>query len=350
MRAWRVHEYGRPRDVLRLEEVARPEPEPGEVRVQVAAITLNYNDLDGITGRYLTVRPPLPFVPGMEVLGVVDAAGAGAEEWLGRRVCAIPRGAFGGYAEWAVAPAAGVFEMPEDLSDDEAAAIYFPFHLSWLGLFERARLVAGETVLIHAAAGGVGSAAVQLARHAGARVIATAGSAEKLALCRELGAEVTIDYRNEPFAERVNEATDGRGADVVFDSVGGPVTEQSLRCLGFGGRLLVVGFAGGIEAEERASITPRPLCFGNFSLLGVCHAYVDDPVAFRRQTGFNFPSHEDGERVHGEVLALIRKGSVRPVIGQRGTFEDLPAAFDAVQDRTSVGRSVLLVGEGGSER
>jgi NADPH:quinone reductase len=344
MLAWRVHEYGAPRDVLRLEEVPAPEPGEREVRVRVAAITLNYNDLDGILGRYRTVRPGLPFIPGMEVLGVVDAAGPGAEEWVGRRVCAIPNGAFGGYAELAVCPAASAFVMPADLPDEEAAAIYFPFHLSWLALFERARLAKGESVLIHAAAGGVGSAAVQLARHAGARVFATAGSEAKLALCRELGAEIAINYREQDFAEVVNEATGGRGVDVVFDSVGGPVTAQSFRCMAMHARLLAVGFASGIEAEDETALTPRPLLFGNFSLLGVCHAYVEDPLAFRRATGFNFPSHADGERLHEQVLDLLRSGAIRAVVGQRASFADLPAAFDAISSRESTGRTVIALG------
>ena len=341
MKAWRLHEYGAPRDVLRLEEVPAPVPGPREIRVRVAAITLNYNDVDGIQGRYLTVRPPRPYVPGMEVLGRVEAAGPGAEHWLGKRVCAIPGTGFGGYAEQAVCPAACAFEMPEDLPDAEAAAIFFPFHLSWFSLFERGRLARGESVLIHAAAGGIGSAAVQLARQAGARVFATAGSDEKLALCRELGAEVAINYRKDAFDDLVNEATGGRGVDVVFDSVGGDVTVQSFRCMAFNGRLLTLGFASGIEVEDQATFTPRPLLFGNFSLVGVCWTYMDDPLAVRRQSGWNFPSHEDGVRVHGEVLELLRRGAVRPVVGQRARFADLPAAFDAVIDRTTIGRSVI---------
>jgi NADPH2:quinone reductase len=343
MRAWRVHAYGKPRDVLHLEEVPRPDPGPGEIRIHVSAITLNYNDLDGILGRYRTVKPPLPFIPGMEVLGRVDAAGAGAESWLGKRVCAIPNGAFGGYAEWAIGAPAAAFEMPDELSDADAAALYFPYHLAWLGLFERGGLRANESVLIHAAAGGVGSAALQLAHHAGARVFATAGSDDKLALCRALGAEVAIDYRSGAFADLVNRETSGRGVDVIFDPVGGSVTTESMRCLAFNGRLLLVGFAAGIEAEDEATLTPRPLMFGNFSLMGVCHAYVDDPIAFRRETGFNFPSKTEGERVHREVLGLVKAGAVRPVVGQRHRFEALPAAFDAVVDRTSVGRSVVLL-------
>jgi NADPH2:quinone reductase len=343
MKAWRLHEYGAPRDVLRLEDVPAPEPGAREIRVRVAAITLNYNDLDGITGRYLTIRPPLPYVPGMEVLGRVEAAGPGAEPWVGKRVCAIPNGGFGGYAQQAICPAACAFEMPDDLPDPEAAAIFYPFHLSWYSLFERGRLARGETAVIHAAAGGIGSAAVQLAHHAGARVIATAGSDAKLALCRELGADLAINYRKDSFADLVNDATDGRGADVVFDSVGGETTVQSFRCMAFGGRLLSLGFASGIEAEDQATFTPRPLLFGNFSLVGVCWAYMDDPLAFRRQTGFNFPSHQDGESIHREVLALVRRGAIRPLVGQRADFADLPAAFDAVIRRETIGRTVILV-------
>jgi NADPH2:quinone reductase len=329
--------------VLRLDDVPLPVPAEREVRVRVRAITLNYNELDGITGRYLTIRPPLPFIPGMEVLGRVDAAGAGAEHWIGKRVCATPNGGFGGYAEATVCPAASVFEMPEDIPDADAAGVFFPFHLSWFSLFERGRLAAGETVLIHAAAGGIGSGAVQLARNAGARVFATAGSDEKLALCEELGADVAINYRKDSFADRVNDLTDGRGVDVVFDSVGGDTTVQSFRCMAFHGRLLSLGFASGIEAEDEATLTPRPLLFGNFALVGVCWAYMEDPIALRRQTGWNFPSHEEGERWHREILARLRRGAIRPVIGQRARFVDLPAAFDAVISRQSVGRSVILL-------
>ncbi len=127
----------------------------------------------------------------------------------------------------------------------------------------------------------------------------------------------------------------------MFDSLGGEVTEQSFRCMAFGARLLAVGFAAGIEAEGETALTPRPLLFGNFSLMGVCHAYVDDPLAFRRQTGFNFPSHEDGVRVHREVIELLRQGAFRPVIGQRAPFAELHATFDAVMRRETIGRTVI---------
>jgi NADPH2:quinone reductase len=344
VRAWRVHEFGEPEKALLLDEVPEPVAGPGELLVRVAATTLNFNDVDGVRGRYRTVRPPLPYTPGMEVLGHVEAAGTDAEPWVGRRVVAIPTGAFGGYAELATCPIAMAFEMPPEaeLPDAPAAAIYFPFHLSWLALYERARVQQGETVLIHAAAGGVGSAAVQLAGLAGARVITTAGSSEKVELCRSLGADLAINYRETDFADAVLEATDGRGVDVAFDSVGGAVTTATFRCMAFNGRHLLVGFASGIEAED-AGIVPRPVLFGNFSLCGVCHAYAEDPREFKRVTGYNFPSHADGERVHTRILELIREGQVRPIIGSEVAFTDLPAALQSMADRRTVGRVVVRV-------
>jgi NADPH2:quinone reductase len=344
MRAWRVHEFGEPEDVLRLEEVPAPTAGPGEILVRVAAATLNFNDVDGVRGRYRTVRPPLPYTPGMEVLGLVEETGTGAEAWLGKRVVAVPGGAFGGYAELAVGPGAMAFEMPPDsqLPDTEAAAVYLPFHLSWLALHERARVQAGETVLIHAAAGGVGSAALQLAASAGARVIATAGSAEKVDLCRSLGADVAINYLESDFVEAVLNATDGRGVDVTFDSIGGDVTIGTFRCMAFNGRHLLVGFASGIEAEDEG-IVPRPVLFGNFSLYGVCLAYADDPFALKQISGYNFPSHADGARIHARILELILAGSVRPIVGSEVAFEDLPSGLQSMADRQTVGRTVALV-------
>src|SRR5436190_5441466 len=194
MRAWRVHRYGRPSEALELDDVPEPEPGPGTVRVQSRATVLNYNEVDGCRGRYLTVNPQLPYTLGMEVFGVVDAAGAGAESWIGRRVVATAAGAFGAHAEAVIAPADMVFHAPAALDDAGAAAFFFPFHLAYLGLHERGGLQPGETVLIHAAAGGVGSAAVQLARAAGATVLATAGGPEKVEFVHGLGADIVIDY------------------------------------------------------------------------------------------------------------------------------------------------------------
>jgi NADPH2:quinone reductase len=339
--AWRVHQYGPPHEVLQLDDVDEPQPGDGELKIRVTSVTLNFNDLDGIHGRYKTVPRPVPYIPGMEVLGVVEECGPGAEAWRGRRVVAIPSGAFGGYAEYVVAPASMAFEMPSAMAEPEAAAIFMPFHLAWLALYERAKLQAGETLLVHAGAGGAGSAALQLGVNAGARVFATAGSPEKTKLCLELGAELAINYRDTDFVAAVLDATGGRGVDVAFDAVSGDVTLQTFKCMAFNGRHILAGFASGIEQEDEG-LVPRPVLFGNFSLVGVCHAYVDDPVTFKNLTGgFNFPSHHDGERLHEQLLALFAAGQVRAIVGQEVPFSDLPAALRAMEARQTVGRTVV---------
>lgn len=341
MRAWRVHAAGRPSAVLRLDEVPEPTPGPGEVRVRTTATVCNFNEVDGCHGRYRTVDPPLPYVLGMEGTGIVDAAGAGAEHWLGRRVVATATGAAGAHAEAFVAPSDMVFDAPAVLDDVGAAAFFFPFHLAHLGLIERGRCTAGQTVVVHAAAGGVGSAAVQLAKAAGARVIAVAGGAVKTALARSLGADVVVDHHTEDFEVVVDEVTDGRGVDLVFDGVGGAVATASVRSLAYGGLHLVVGFASGIEAEEFASVTGRTLCFGNLSTGGVLLSYTSDPRAARRHTGFNLTPRAVGDAVHGRLVELLAAGAIRPVVGRVVDVTELPGALDAMEDRRTTGRTVV---------
>jgi NADPH2:quinone reductase len=342
MRAWLAHEFGSPTEVLRLDEVDAPEPGPGEVQIAVEAITINFNDIDGIRGRYRTVPIEPPYIPGMEVLGRVRTAGEGGQGLIGTRVCAIPSGAFGGYAEVAVAPVAMTFGMPDDMDTATAASVYMPFHVASLALYERAHLSANDTVLVHAAAGGAGSAAVQLACARGARVIATAGGPDKLRFATELGADVAIDYRNDDFVARVLDATGGRGVDVAFDTVGGATTVETFRCMAFGGRHLLVGFASGIEAEDEG-IVPRPVLFGNFSLVGVCHAYTEDSLEFKRATGLNFPSHADGVRLHEDLLRMIASGTIRPIAGSTSSFAALPEIVGAMESRATMGRNVVIV-------
>jgi NADPH2:quinone reductase len=340
VKAWLATKPGAPRDVLRLDDVDAPEPGANEVLIRVEAVTLNFNDIDGIHGRYATVRTPFPYVPGMEVLGRVVGTGDGASTWRDRRVVAIPSGAYGGYAELVVAPTAMTFAMPDSLPLPDAAAIYMPFHLAWLALRERARVQPGETLLVHAAAGGAGSAALQLGVHAGARVIAVAGGAEKNAFCRELGAHVTIDHRETDFVDAVLDETGGRGVDVAFDTIGGDITVQTFRCMAFNGRHVLAGFASGIEHEDEG-VVPRPVLFGNFSLVGVCHAYADDALEFRKLTGLNFPSHAQGEETHRQILGLVEQGAVRPVVGRELPFTELPDGLDAMERRATIGRVVV---------
>lgn len=341
MRAWQVVRHGAPSTALELRDVDAPVPAAREVLVRASASVLNYNEVDGCRGRYLTVDPALPYTLGMEVVGVVESAGPGAEEWMGRRVLATAAGAFGAHADLVVAPMDMVFDAPPSLDDVQAAAFFFPFHLAWLGLFTRGRLDEGRSVLVQAAAGGVGSAAVQLAVARGARVIAVAGGADKAELCRRLGADVVIDHTVEDFVAVVERETDGRGVDLVFDGVGGEVGRRSLRCVGFGGTYMTVGFASGIEAEEVAWATPRQLCFGNLSVAGVMLSYTSFPDAARAATGFNICPRSTGDDVHRALVELLDAGRIAPVVSDVVAFTELPAALDAMEQRRTTGRVVV---------
>jgi NADPH2:quinone reductase len=278
----------------------------------------------------------------------VVEAGSGAESWIGRRVTAGARGAVGAHADLVACPTTMVFEAPERLDDIDAAAFLYPFHLAHLALHERGHLGAGDTVLIHAAAGGVGSAAVQLAAIAGARVIATVGDDDKASFVKGLGADVVVNYRSDDFVARVLELTAGAGVELCFDGVGGDTTMRSLQCLGRGGRHLVVGFASGIEAEEIPMVSARALCFGNFDMVGVILAYVDAdvvpyvsgfvPVPVPR---FNPPTTEVGVRVQAHLLELLNAGAIRPIVGRTVTFDELAQALDDMESRTTIGRTVV---------
>jgi len=345
MRAWRIHRYGPPMEVLQLDAVPVPTPEAGELRINVQAIPLNLNDLERITGGNMMVRPELPCSPGMEVMGTVDACGTGTEGWLERRVVAMPKGAHGGFAEYAICPVASTFEMPDTIPLPEAAALYFPFHLAWLGLFDRADLRAGESVLIHAAAGGSGSAAVQLAVNAGARVFATASTDEKVQLCRDLGAHIAINYTSTDFSEVVLEETGNQGVDVVFDNVGETVMERSMKCTKYNGRYLMMGFASNKLVADEKSLVPRRIALGNLKLCGVLLAYqAPEAVEFLKiGMGWNFAPEKLGERIMREVIELVLAQKVKPVIGKVVDFADLPAAIDAMANRRTVGRTVVTL-------
>ncbi len=344
MQAWRTHAYGlRPTEVLQLDTVPVPEPDTGELLVQVQAIPLNLNDLERINGGNMMVQPELPYSPGMEVMGSVVATGAGAEARVGERVVAITKGANGGFGEYVNCPAASAYSMPEDVPLPEAAALYFPYHLAWLGLIDRANLLPGERVLIHAAAGGSGTAAIQIAKHNGATVFATAGTDEKVKLCLELGADVAINYNDRDFAAAVREATGGRGVDVVFDNVGESVMEASLAVTAYNGRYLMMGFASNKAVADEKFIVPRRIALGNIKLCGVLLAYSDQETEalLKEMMGWNFPSRALGAEIADKVLELYRCGVVKPVIGQEVGFDELPEAMEAMANRQTVGRTVV---------
>jgi len=344
MRAWRTHEYGPdPVEVLQLDEIDIPEPGDGEVRVRALGIPLNLNDLERITGGNMMVRPELPYSPGMEVMGVVDACGPGAEHLQGTRVVAIPAGANGGFAEYSLCPAVSAFQMPEEIPLPDAAALFFPFHLAWLGLFDRAELQKGETVLINAAAGGAGSAAVQLAVDAGAHVIATVGSDEKADLCRDLGAETVVNSTTDDFAAIVLEQTGNRGVDVVFDNVGEAVMEDSMKSLAYNGRYVMMGFASDKTVADEKFLVPRRIAMGNFKLCGVLLSYADADrsTMIKQMMGWNLPSSELGAEITRDIVDMVKAGRIRAVVGKVAEFEELPAAIKAMGNRETVGRTIV---------
>ncbi|MEV2264168.1 NADPH:quinone oxidoreductase family protein [Streptomyces anulatus] len=318
MQAWRVHRNGEPGEVMRLEETDRPTPGDGQVLVEVRAANVNFPDALLCRGQY-QVRPPLPFTPGVEVCGTTKD---------GRRVLATPALPHGGFADYVVADEAALLPAPDALDDAEAAALHIGYQTGWFGLHRRARLQPGETLLVHAAAGGVGSAAVQLGRAAGAKVIGVVGGPEKAAVARELGCDLVIDRRSEDIVAAVKDATGGRGADVVYDPVGGDAYAKSAKCVAFEGRILVVGFASGV--------IPTPglnhALVKNYSVVGLHWGLYNtkDPAAVRA--------------CHDELTKLAEQGIVKPLVSERVAMAGAAAAVQRVADGTSTGRIVVLPG------
>jgi NADPH2:quinone reductase len=322
MHAWRLAELGEPETALRWTQLPDPEPGPGQVVVEVRACSLNYADLLRCRGQY-QVKPPLPFTPGAEAAGIVTAVGAGVDgHRVGDRVAVIQM--IGGLAEQTLADATRVHRLPEGMAFDVAASLYVTYRTSHIALFHRGRLQAGETLLVHAGAGGVGSAAIQLGVAAGARVFATAGGPAKVQICRDLGAELVIDYTVDDFVEPVKEATAGEGADVIYDSVGGDVFDRSRRCVAFEGRILIVGFAGGRIADAPTNHA----LLKNYSIVGVnLGAYAQRAPALV-------------EAVQADLDRLWAEGKIAPLVSEVLCFDEAPAALARMGERGTVGKVV----------
>ena len=324
MRAWHVVRHGEPAEVLQLADVAEPTPGPGQVLVRVRAVAVNFPDVLLARGEY-QVRPELPFSPGIELCGEVVALGAGvARVAVGDRIVGSRIGVL---SELAVLDEREVFPAPAALGDAEAAALTIGYQTAWFGLHRRAALQPGETLLVHAAAGGVGTAAVQLGATAGARVIGVVGSAAKAEVALAAGADVVVDRSTQDVVAAVKAQTSGLGVDVVFDPVGGRAFEQSTKCIAFEGRIVVVGFAGGqIQAVNAGHALVK-----NYGVLGLHWALY----AQRRP--------ELVDAAHVELTRLVDAGQVRPVLGEVVAFEDAPAAVQKLADGTTTGRLVVRV-------
>ncbi len=324
MRAWQVHELGDPEEALKLEEIEEPEPSSGEVVVEVEAAALNFFDILLCKGEYQE-RPSLPFTPGAEVSGTIVAVGEGVELARGTRVIAAPSLPKGGFAEKVVVPAEGsVFPVPDGMPSQSAAAMHLVYQTAHFGLHRRANLQEGETVLVHAGAGGVGSAAIQLANAAGARVISTAGGTEKVEICRTLGAEIAIDYKQENFIDAVKEATEGRGADVILDPVGGDVFDSSRKCVAFEGRIVVVGFTSGSIADAPTNHA----LVKNYSVVGLHWGL------------YNKVMPELVAETHEALIRLYEEGRIDPLIYKTVPFEELPEALELLGSRKTYGKLV----------
>ena len=326
MKAWQVTQLGEPVDVLALNEVPDPEPGPGQVLVRVRAAAANFPDVLMCRGLY-QVRPELPFTPGIELCGEIVAVGAGVTGFgVGDRVIGGPVSPTGGFGELAVMRADAILPAPAGLDDAEAAAFFITYQTGWFGLHRRAQLKAGETLLVHAAAGGVGSGAVQLGKAAGARVIGVVGGQRKAEAARALGADVVIDRHEQDFVEVVKEVTGGRGADVVYDPVGGEAYAKSTKCIAFEGRILIIGFASG----QIPTATLNHALIKNYSIVGLHWGLyaTKEPQSLKD--------------AHTQLSALVADGLIRPLVGERLPLGAVADGLARLAEGDVVGRLVFV--------
>lgn len=324
MKAVLCRELGSP-DVLTIDEVPSPTLAPGQVRIRVRACGVNFPDVLMVAGKY-QFKPPMPFSPGAEFSGEIIAVGEGCHHSRpGQRVLAIT--GFGGMAEEASVAESSTIEIPHDIGFETAAGFLLAYGTSWHALRQRAALASGETLLVLGAAGGVGLAAVQIGKLMGARVIAAASTEEKLDLARANGADETINYTQTRLKEQVRKLTSDRGADVIFDPVGGDLFDDCLRAVAWGGRILIVGFAAGTIQSIPANL---PLLKGS-SLLGVFWGEFTkrDPELHQQNTV--------------ELLEALSTGKLKPHTGAVFPLERAADALRMLAERRATGKVVVRV-------
>lgn len=326
MRAWICHDWGEPRS-LTLGERDTPRPGPHQVLIDVHRASVNFPDTLMIAGKY-QMKPQRPFVAGTECSGTVMDIGTEVTGFRrGDRVAAILD--TGAFAQHAVADDFQTYVIPDSMSFDHAAAFPTTYGTSYRALVDRGRLASGETLLVLGAAGGVGLNAVELGRLMGANVIAAAGSDDKLALAKSYGAHHTINYARESIRERVREITGGRGADVVFDPVGGDAFDESLRCMAREGRLLIIGFASG----RIPSAPANRVLMSESEVIGVLYGGRRTPQVARA----NFAT----------MMDWYVAGLIRPHVSMTFAFEQVPEAMEALLERRATGK--VLIGRAGTQ-
>ena len=312
-------------DALKLGELDIPRPARGQILVDIHAASVNFMDCLMVAGKYQT-RPPFPFSPGLETAGVVTRCGDGVTRFRpGDRVMATL--AYGGLAEQAVAKESETFAIPDGMSFDEAGAFPIAYISSDVAIRWQGRLEAGETLLVLGAAGGVGLTAVEIGKAMGARVIAGASTAEKLAVAREHGADDLVNYATEKLTDRVMALTGDKGADVCFDPVGGELADAALSALGWGGRMLLVGFVGGVQ-----QIPANRLLVKNRSALGCSLRY------------YRWHAPDKVRRSVDALLAWYREGKLKPCISHRLPLENTVEAIGLLTSRRAHGKVVVLPG------
>jgi NADPH2:quinone reductase len=324
MKAWRLTELGDPWDVLSLQEVDSPVPATGEARVEVSASDLNFADILQCQGQY-QVRLEPPFTPGMSVAGTVVEVGPECDLTIGDRVLGMTASGWGGYAEEALVKGREMRLVPDAVSLPAAAAMNVIYGTGWTALHRRGQMKPGETVLVLAAAGGVGSAAVQMAKAQGCTVIAAAGGEDKTNVCRSLGADVVVDYNSEDLYERVMDATSGQGCDLIYDPVGGEYFDIARRLVAWEGRLLVVGFASG----DIPSAPANHVLVKNYSVVGV------------HMGGYKGRMDEVLDECYEELWELVANGSLDPLVSQELSLENLMEGLIGLSERKTTGRVML---------
>ena len=328
MRAWQTVKTGRPLDALQLNENANaPESTPETVHLQVTAAGIGLPDAFMCQGSYALTPSSFPFTQGQEVVGRIIGWAEGVENrQVGDRVMAVTSffTGHGGFAEQCLGLDGFCLPVPDDMTDAEAAGFLIPFHTAYIALVTRGKLEAGETLLVIGGAGGTGQAAVQVGKALGARVIATAGGPAKADYCRELGADHVVDYRAEDIAEGVKAATDGRGADAIYDPVGGEAFASATRCVAHEGRILAIGFASGSWGHTDTA----HLVYNNYSVVGVIPSQYDR--AFK-------------EHAQAQLLEWRSEGKLRPRVDELVPFGALPDALERLVNGKVKGKLALAV-------
>ena len=324
MKAWRINELGDPWKRLVVEHMDSPPLGQGQVRIQVEATDLNFADILQCQGRYQVKLKP-PFSPGMNSSGSILAVGEGVDLEIGQRVVGPTMGGFGGYASESVLLAEQCQILPASVDCKIASAIHVTYGTAWFALHQRGNLQPGETVLVLAGAGGVGSAAIELAKVAGCWVVAAAGGSDKTNLCKKLGADEVVDYLEDDLYDKVMDLTNGRGVDIVYDPVGGDFFDIARRLVAWEGRLLVIGFA----SDRIPEVPANHILMKNYSVVGVHMG------AYRKKDPRPF------DRCYSELYKMLEDDSINPWIDSVVGFDELPDALLSLANRKTKGRLVF---------